>query len=164
MPNCKIDFSILSQAHNSQESIKNQKRLNNNLFIAYSTSVTEKAIRSAFKQLIQVIDNNSNFNSNFDNNAKFVNVNLSCNKLSISLLANNTIFYIKKKCVFKIKEEVYESCKIKATQKKKISTKQISKKSLKVSVLIFSPIDKFLPNIQILFINTNIVILVLYLF
>ena len=53
-------------------------------------------MKQTFKQFIYVIDYNGNIDSDLDNIVKFVNINLSCNKLSIQLLANNFITYIKK--------------------------------------------------------------------
>lgn len=70
----------------------------------------------------------------------------------------------KKKPVLEIEIKVDESSKVKVTQEKKISIKQVGKKSLKVLVFISSLIDKSLSDIQALFINTNIIIPMLYLF
>lgn len=62
----------------------------------HSNLVIAKAIRQPFKQSTYVIKYNYNFDSNFDDNAKFIDVNLLYNKLSIQLLANDSITYTKK--------------------------------------------------------------------
>lgn len=54
--------------------------------------------------------------------------------------------------------------KVKVTQEKKISIKQVGKKNSKTSVLIFSLINKFFSDIKVLVINTNFIILILYFF
>lgn len=46
---------------------------------------------------------------------EFVDVDLFCNKLNVQLLANNTITYIKKKCVFEIEDKANGFLKIKTT-------------------------------------------------
>lgn len=68
------------------------------------------------------------------------------------------MIYIKKKRVLKINNKINEFFKIKATKKKKILTKKISKKSFKVSIPIFGFFDKPFPDIQVLFTNINIFI------
>ena len=43
--------------------------------------------------------NRNSVSDNYNEDIDFVNVDLSCNKLSIQLLANNSITCTKKKCV-----------------------------------------------------------------
>lgn len=81
---------------------------------------------------------------------KFVNVNLPCNKLSVRLLANNSITYTKIKRVVEIKDESDESSKVKAIQEKRISIKRIGKKSSKILVLISGLVGKPTSDIQAL--------------
>lgn len=45
---------------------------------------------------------------------EFIDVNLSYNKINIQLLANNTINYIKKRYIFKIKGKANKFSKFKA--------------------------------------------------
>lgn len=71
---------------------------------------------------------------------------------------------MKKRHVIKIEDKVDKALKVKASRKKKILVKQINTKSFKVSVFISSLVDKPLLNIKALFMNTNIIILALYLF
>ena len=84
-PNRDFDFPISSQFYNIQEYIKDHQRPNINPAIAHSDSDSnsKKTIRSIFKQSTRMIDYNGDFDSNFDNNMEFVNINLSCNKLSV---------------------------------------------------------------------------------
>lgn len=70
----------------------------------------------------------------------------------------------KKKHILEIEIKIDESSKVKVTQEKKISIKQVGKKNLKISVFISSFIDKPLSDIQAFLINTNIIISTLYLF
>lgn len=121
-------------------------------------------MRLTSKQPTHMINYNGNSNFDFDNNAEFVDINLLCNKLSIQLLANNTITCAKKRYLLKTKNKVDEPSKVKAIQEKKIPIMQVKKKCLKVLILIFSLITKSFLNIQALFINTKIVIPMLYLF
>lgn len=95
---------------------------------------------------------------------EFVDIDLPCNKLNVKLLANNSITCKIKKRILKTENEVDELFKVKATQEKKLPIKWIGKKNFKILVLILSLVDKSPPNIQALFINTNIVILALYFF
>lgn len=80
------------------------------------------------------------------------------------LLANNSIIPIRKKHVVIIEDKVDKTLKVKATWKKKILVRQINKKSSKVSVFISGLISKPRLDVQVFFININIVILILHFF
>lgn len=54
---------------------------------------------------------------------EFIDIDPFCNKLNIQLLANNTITYKKKKCVFEIEDKANGLLKIKTIQNKKIPIK-----------------------------------------
>lgn len=43
--NCEFNFIILSQAHNNQEPIRDQQRLNNNRLLVHLNSVIVEVIR-----------------------------------------------------------------------------------------------------------------------
>ena len=58
-------------------------------------------------------NNNSDFGSN--DNAKFIDIDLPCNKLSIRLLANDSIACTKKRRALKTKDKANKFLKIKAT-------------------------------------------------
>ena len=62
-------------------------------------------MRSTFKQSTRIIDYNGNSNSNFNNNVKFIDINLPCNKLSIQLLVNDSITRTKKRGVFETEDK-----------------------------------------------------------
>lgn len=62
-----------------------------------------------------MINYNGNFNSDLDNNIGFGDIDLSCNKLSILLLSNNSITNIKKKRIIKTKDKPNEISKVKIT-------------------------------------------------
>ena len=132
MPNDEFGFSILSQAHNSQGSTRDQKLPNNNSAIKHSNSVIAEAIVQIFKQSTCVIKYNGNSDFNIHDNTEFIDVNLSCNKLSIWLLANDSIACIKKRRILETKDKANKTFKVKTTWKKKIPIKRISKKSSKV--------------------------------
>lgn len=121
-------------------------------------------MRPTPKQSTWVINYNGNSNSDSDNNAEFVDVNLSCNKLSVRLLANDTITRTKKRRVLETENEVDEPPKVKATREKKIPTKRVGKKSSKASVPISGLVGKSPPDIQAFLMNTNIFIPALHLF
>lgn len=74
-----------------------------------------EVIKPTLKQFIYIIEYNSNFNFDSNNNIKFVYINLFCNKLSIQLLTNNFIIYIKKKGILKTKYKANKSLKVKVT-------------------------------------------------
>lgn len=52
-----------------------------------------------------MINYNSSFNSNFDNNVEFVDVNLFCNNQNIQILANNINIGTKKRRILEIKNK-----------------------------------------------------------
>ena len=60
----------------------------------------------------------------------------------MQLLANDSIFYIKKKHILKMKNEIDKLLKAKIIWEKKMFIKQVRKKSLKVLVFISSFINK----------------------
>lgn len=62
-----------------------------------------------------MINYNGNSNPDFDNNIEFVDIDLSCNKLSIQLLTNNLITCIKKNYIFEIEDKTNKLLKVKAT-------------------------------------------------
>lgn len=95
---------------------------------------------------------------------EFVNVDLPCNKLSLQLLANDFVTCIKKRQIIEMDKEKVEPPKPKAIWEKKKPIKQFGKKSTKASISISDLVGQLPPDIQALFINTNIVILVLYFF
>lgn len=72
-------------------------------------------MKSTSKQSICVINYNGDFNSDFDNNMEFIDINLLSNKLSVKLIANDSITHIKKKHVLKIKDEADKFLKTKVT-------------------------------------------------
>ena len=121
--NHDFDFSIPSQAHNGQKSIKDYQCPNINSTIAHSNFVIAKAIRPTFRQSTCWIDDNSNSDFNSDNNVKLINIDLSCNKLNIQLLANDSITYVKIRHILETKDEVNEFLKAKITWEKKIRVK-----------------------------------------
>ena len=95
----------------------------------------------------------------------FIDIDLSCNKLSVQLLAHNFTAYSKKRrIVIDTDDKAEEVYKTKTTQEKKILVKQVGKQSSKVSVPISDLISKLSPDIQTLFMNINIFIPTLHLF
>ena len=121
-------------------------------------------MRSTLKQFTCVIDYNGDFDSDSNNNVEFVNIDLLCNKLSVQLLANNSITHTKKRYVFEMEDKADELLKAKVTQEKKTPVNRVEKQSSKALVPVFDLIGKRPPDIQALFINTSIIISALYLF
>ncbi len=111
-----------------------------------------------------MIDYNGNFNSNYDNNIEFVDLDLPCNKLSVRLQANDSITRTKKKYQLKTRDEADEPSKVKATREKRKLVQRVGKKSSKASVFISGLVGKLPPDIQAFLMNTKIVILALHLF
>lgn len=66
-----------------------------------------------------IIDYNSNLNSDFNNNIEFIYIDLLCNKLSIWLLANYSIYYTKKKHILKTKDKLDKPFKFQANLNEK---------------------------------------------
>lgn len=64
----------------------------------HSNLVIAETIKPTSKQSTCMIDCDGNFDSNFNNNMEFIDVDLPCNKLSVQLLANDSATQIKKKC------------------------------------------------------------------
>lgn len=126
--------------------------------------IIREVIRLTSKQFTYVIEYNGNSNTNFDNNVEFIDVDLSCNELNVRLLANDPITYTEKRRIFKTEDKNKKCSKIKAIWEKKILIKRVDKKNSKASVLISAFVNKCFLNIQALFINTNIIIPMLYLF
>lgn len=87
----------------------------NNLAIAHSNSVIAGAVRPTLKQRIYFVEYNSDYNSNSDENAEFINVVQLCKKLSIHLLANASITCTKKRIVFQMNNNINKPPKVKAT-------------------------------------------------
>lgn len=108
-----------------------------------------------------MINYNGNSDSDLHNNIKFVDIDLPCNKRSIQLLANDSITCIKKRHVLKTEEKAIEPFEAKVTWEKKTPVKLVEKKSSKESIPISGLVGKLPLDIQTLFMNTNIVILVL---
>ena len=89
-----------------------------------------------------MIDYNGNFNSDYDNDIEFVDLDLPCNKLSVRLLANDSITRTKKKHQLKTRDEVDEPSKVKAIQEKRKPVQRVGKKSSKASVPISGLVSK----------------------
>ena len=121
-------------------------------------------MRSTLKQSTRVIDYNGDSDSDSDNNVEFVDIDLPCNKLSVQLLANDSITRTKKRRIRKTEDEADEPLNSKVTREKKTPVKQVGKKSSKVSVPISGLVGKPPPDIQALLMNTNIVIPALHFF
>ena len=64
------------------------------------------------------IDSNSNSNSDSDNDVEFADINLSCNKLSVHLLANDSMTLTKKRRVLETEDEGDEPSKVKSTRRR----------------------------------------------
>ena len=121
-------------------------------------------MKFCIKRLTRVIEYNGD--SKLDNNdedVEFVNLNLPYNKLSLKQLANNSIIHIKKRCIIKDDKDD-ELPKPKANWEKRKPIKQVVKKSSKASAPISGLIGQLPPDIQVLLMNTNIVIPILHLF
>ncbi len=164
VPNREFDFPIPSQAHNGRESIGDQQRPNNNPAIAHSNSVTAEVMRPTLKRSTRMIDYNGDSNFDSDNEVEFVDIDLPCNKLSVRLLANDSITCTKKRCILETEDEADEPSKVKATRERRTPVKRLGKKSSKASVPISGFVGKPPPDIQALLMNTNIVIPALHLF
>ena len=70
-----------------------------------------------------MIDHNGDSDSDSDNNVEFVDINFPCNKLSVQLLANDSITRTKKRHVVKTEDKANELLKIKVTWEKKTLVK-----------------------------------------
>ena len=70
-------------------------------------------MRSTLKQSTCIIDYNGNYDSNFDNNVEFVDIDLPCNKLSVQLLANDSITRTKKRRILETEDEADKPLKTK---------------------------------------------------
>lgn len=88
-----------------------------------------------------------NRNSDSDKNEEFINVDLFCNKISIQLLANDSITHFKKCQINKSGDDTNEALKTNTAKKKKASIKRIGKKSSKASVFILGLVDHLALNI-----------------
>lgn len=97
--------------------------------------VMVKIIKPTLRQSLCKIWYDGNSNSGLKNDIKFVDVDLSCNKWSLWLLINDFITRIRKKHIAEINDDVNKALKVKATQEKKISVKQLGKKSSKYQSL-----------------------------
>ena len=82
----------------------------------------------------------------------------------MQLLANNYATGIKKRYVNKTDEEASDAPKTNVTQEKNVPIKHFGMKSSKTSALISGFIYRLPLDIQALLMNTNIIILALYLF
>lgn len=72
-------------------------------------------MKPTFKQPTRVIDYNSNLDSDFDNDVKFADINLLCNKLRVQLLANDLITCTKKIRILETEDETNKPLKAKIT-------------------------------------------------
>lgn len=108
----------------------------------YECKSTKSVLNDQIVEIWVVINYNGNFNSDSNNNAQFINIDLSCNKLNIQLLVNHTITCIKKRHVLETNNKKDKSLNVKATQEKKIPIKQVGKKNSKASVPISGVVDK----------------------
>lgn len=81
----------------------------------HSNLVILEVIKSIPKQFTYIINYNSTFDYNFDNNVEFIDVDLPCNKLNIWLLANNSVTSTKKRHIIETKDKDNEPPKIKPT-------------------------------------------------
>ena len=157
-------ISILAQAHNGQEFIWDHQRPNHNPSIVDSHFVTAEPVRSSIKRSTWVVEYNGDSESDNNNeDVEFIDINLPYNKLSLQLLANNSITRTKKKRVI-IDDEGDESLKSKTKREKRKPVKQVEKKSTKASAPISDLVDQPPPDIQALLMNTNIVIPAVHLF
>ena len=108
---------------------------------------------------------NVDSNSDKKEEGEFDDMDLSCNKLSIQLLANDSNICSKKRHVIVDKDDEIEKFpKSKTTQEKKPPIKNVRIKSGKTSVPISGLVSCPSPDIQGIHMNTNIVILALNLF
>lgn len=106
-----------------------------------------------------MVEYNKDSDSNEKEDTKFVDVNLSYNKLSVQLLVNDSTAHLKKKdVILETKDKVNKSLKIKIIREKAIPVKQVKKKCSKASVFISGLVSKSPQNMQALFMNPNIVI------
>ena len=85
---------------------------------------------------------NSHSNSDSDDDVEFFDIDLSCNKLSVQLLANTFATCTKKHCINQTVKEAGEAPMTNVTQEKKVSIKRIGKKSLKALVPISGFVSK----------------------
>ena len=121
-------------------------------------------MRSGIKRSNRVIEYNRDLESdNNDKDVKFVDANLLDNKLTLQLLANDSITRIKKRRVI-TDDEDDEPPKPKANREKRKPVKQVGKKSIKESASISGLVARPTFDIQALLMNTNIVIPALHLF
>ena len=164
-PNREFDFPIPAQAHNGRELAKDHQRPNHNSGITQSNFVTAEPMRPRTKRSTRVVEYNGDSDSDGDDeDAEFVDVDLPCNKLSLQLLANDSITRTKKRRVIETDDEDNEPLKPKATREKRKPVKRVGKKSTKASVPIAGLVGQAPPDIQALLMNTNIVIPALHLF
>ena len=99
-PTREFDFLIPAQVYNGQEPIRDRHRPNHNPSIAHSNFVIAEPMSSRIKQSTRVVEYNEDSESdNDDEDVEFVNVNLPYNKLSLQLLANDSINRTKKRRV-----------------------------------------------------------------
>ena len=176
-PNREPDLPIPRQIQNNQNFPRDQHRSNNNPVTTQSNSVTAKSIKPVQSyrshgqghKLAQdnygtSTQHDSHHNSDSDDDAEFVDVDLPCNKLSVQLLANNSATRTKKRRVNETNEEAGEAPMTNVTREKNVPIKRVGKKSSKASVPISGLVGKPPPDIQAFFMNTNIVIPALHLF
>ncbi len=99
-PNRKFDFPMPTQAHNSREPTKKHQCPNHNSGIRQSNFVTAEPMRPSTKRSIRVVEYNGDSDlDDDDEDIEFINIDLPCNKLSLQLLANNSITRTKKRHV-----------------------------------------------------------------
>ena len=154
-----------NQAENTREPIKSQQRANQTPTIPQSHSIIAETRKPTPKYSPYVVEYNGNSDSDNKGDVKFVDIDLPCNKLSVQLLANDSNTHSKKRRVIvDTNNEIEEVPKPKTTREKKTPVKHVGIKSTKASESICSLIDCPPSDIQVILMNTNIVIPILHLF
>ncbi len=94
-------------------------------------------MRPSTKRSTRVVEYNGNSDSDDDDeDVEFIDIDLSYNKLSVQLLANDSITRTKKRRVI-TDDEDDEPPRPKANRKKRKPIKRVRKKSTKASIPIF---------------------------
>ena len=149
-PNREPDFPIPRRIQNNQNFLRDQHRSNNNPVTTQSKSVTAKSIkpvqsyrshgqghklaRDNYGTSIQH-DSHHNSNSDSDDDAEFVDVDLPCNKLSVQLLANNSATRTNKRRVNETDEEAGEALRPTLPEKKGSRLSVLERKVQKLQFL-----------------------------
>ena len=175
--NHKLNFLISGQIQNIQNFSKDQHCSNNNRVTIQSNLIIAKTIKLvqsdkfygqdhklARDNYETSIKHNSHYNSNFNYDAEFVNIDLSGNKLVVQLLANNSATRTKKRHVNEIKNKTIRALIIDITGEKKVLVKCVGKASSKTSVSISIHFKYLASDVQTFPMKINTIILALYLF